>query len=273
MPNEFIPPKKLLTSNSELRADGISNWTLPAFAVQLDDGRNINVCPQAGACASICYARNGTYMFKNVLGKHKQNLQFVMDDLEGWKLAMLQELSKKSMRPDGNPRYLEQIDPDSCDEFVKNWLLSGGKAIRIHDSGDFFSDEYTTAWLDIARMVPDVLFYAYTKEVTRFRKIVEGQAPENFRWIYSMGGKEDHLVKLEQERHAEVFSDVDSLVEAGYIDQTESDLLAILLPTNRIGIPANNIPHFKKKMDGKSFGELQQDRDDKKARKLEKWKN
>jgi hypothetical protein len=47
------PPKKLLTQNSELKPDGIFNWTLPAFAIKLTDGSNFNVCPQAGACASF----------------------------------------------------------------------------------------------------------------------------------------------------------------------------------------------------------------------------
>jgi hypothetical protein len=35
--------------------------------------------------------------------------------------------------------------------------------VRIHDSGDFFSDEYTQAWLRVMRARPTVLFYAYTK--------------------------------------------------------------------------------------------------------------
>jgi hypothetical protein len=67
-------PKKLLTQNSELRPDGIFNWSLPAFAIKLTNGQNFNVCPQAGACASFCYARNGTYLFKNVRGRHIANL-------------------------------------------------------------------------------------------------------------------------------------------------------------------------------------------------------
>ena len=46
-------PVKLLTQNSELRPDGIFNWSLPAFAVKLTNGVNFNVCPNAGACASF----------------------------------------------------------------------------------------------------------------------------------------------------------------------------------------------------------------------------
>ena len=127
-------PKNLLTSNSELREDGIMNWTLPAFAVKLDDGRNVIVCPQAGACATVCYARNGTYLFPAVIGKHKKNLQFVLDDLEDWKQAMLLELGKKKMRPSGEPRSVQGVDPDLTEPFIRNWLATGGKTVRIHDS-------------------------------------------------------------------------------------------------------------------------------------------
>jgi hypothetical protein len=67
------PP--LLTQNSELRDDGIWNWTLPAWVVRLSDGRSFNVCPSAGACAKVCYARNGTYLFPAVAAAHLDNLR------------------------------------------------------------------------------------------------------------------------------------------------------------------------------------------------------
>jgi hypothetical protein len=75
-----------------------------------------------------------------------------------------------------------------------------------------------------------------------------------------MGGKHDHLLDKDKDRHAEVFPTLEAVVSAGYLDQTASDLLAVLLPTTRIGIPANNIPHFKKKMGNSTFGEIQVER-------------
>jgi hypothetical protein len=39
-----------------------------------------------------------------------------------------------------------------------------------------------------------------------------------------------------------------------------SDLLAVLLPTTRIGIVANNIPGYNKRLAGRTFSEAQQDR-------------
>lgn len=225
-----IRPKKLLSQNSELRPDGIFNWSIPAFAVKLTDGRNVKVCPNAGACAGVCYARNGTYNFSNVKGRHIANLEYIIDDLPGWTAQMLAEVSTPKMT---------------------------GKYIRIHDAGDFFSEEYLNAWLEIARQVPQVTFYCYTKEVSLFKRVVEPNCPDNFRYLYSMGGLEDHLINLETDRHAEVFPDEAAILDAGYESQDASDLLAITLPSNKIGIPANNIPHFNKKLARRTFGELQ----------------
>ncbi|MEW2631647.1 hypothetical protein AB0903_08300, partial [Streptomyces sp. NPDC048389] len=45
-------PQRLLTQNSELREEHIWNWTLPALATRLRDGRVVKTCPAAGVCAS-----------------------------------------------------------------------------------------------------------------------------------------------------------------------------------------------------------------------------
>jgi hypothetical protein len=57
---EYPRPATLLTQNRELRREGIWNWTIPAWAGRLADGRTYNTCPSAGVCAKVCYALNGT---------------------------------------------------------------------------------------------------------------------------------------------------------------------------------------------------------------------
>jgi hypothetical protein len=224
---------RLLRQNRELREVGAWNWTLPALGAKLDDGRTIHTCPQAGACAALCYARSGTFRFKNVKAAHARNLKLVIDTPAEWEAAMNDEIA----------RYIKP-----------------GSYVRIHDSGDFFTADYLVAWMRIAANHPAVTFYAYTKEVSMFKRLVEGKAPANFRWLYSMGGKEDHLIDVERDRHAEVFPTKAALDAAGYFDQSASDILAITAPTNRIGIVANNIPHFKKKQGAATFGDLQRAR-------------
>ena len=49
--------RRLLTQNSELREDGVFNLSLPAWAIRMRDGRKFNCCPNAGICATLCYAR------------------------------------------------------------------------------------------------------------------------------------------------------------------------------------------------------------------------
>lgn len=229
----------LLTQNSELKPDGIWNWTLPAWQVKLSDGTWFNACPQACACVNLCYARNGTYLFPTVKAKHLSNLERTLSDLGQWQSDMLKDIkSHKKIT-----------------------------YVRIHDAGDFYSDDYLQAWLDIATLTPSVTFYAYTKEVIRFKRMVEGACPKNFKYLYSLGGKEDHLINKDDDRHAEVFPDEAALDAAGYMNQTKSDLLAITLPTNKIGIMANNIKHFKKKQGVETFGSLQAAREEKKQHK------
>lgn len=241
----------LLRQNSELRPDRIWNFSIPAWYVMIDE-RRFMTCPNAGACAQVCYARNGTYRFSNVLSAHTLNLTRYLDTPDKWRADLLNELSRKKFRPTGQPRTITNID----DKWLDRWSSIGGAAVRIHDSGDFFDLDYLRAWLDIARQTPDVLFYAYTKEVEMFKSLHPDTIPPNFRYLFSTGGLQDHMINPDSDRHADVFPDEDAIEKAGYASQSMSDLLAILHQTTRIGIPANNIPHFNKRMNGKRFSEL-----------------
>jgi hypothetical protein len=248
----------VLTQNSELRKDGIWNWTLPAWVVRDSTGKAHNVCPQAGACVRFCYARNGTYNFPNVRAAHVRNLERVTGDLNGWLMDMMAELGRGRYLPKGKPR-LPDLPRDHLHPHVAQMLDAGCAAVRIHDSGDFFSEDYLLAWLAIAANTPHVLFYAYTKEVGLFKRVVEPSVtvPPNFLWVYSMGGKQDWMVDKAVDRHADVFPDEDAIVAAGYTSQEANDLLCVLSPSHRVGIPANNIPHYRKRMGYRTFSQVE----------------
>ena len=221
----------LSNGNSDLRRDGIWTWSIPAWVTKLDDGRTINCCPSAGACAKPCYARKGTYNFRNVKSKHQSNLKRVLDDLDGWEKEMTDELAKL--------------------KFV-------GKFVRIHDGGDFFSLDYLNAWLRIIKATPKTTFYCYTKEVKMFKEVVEPDYPKNFYWVYSFGGRQDNLIE-DNDRQADVFPTQEALEAAGFFDQEDSDLLAIRGP-HKVGIVINNHPGAVKGLAGLSFRELQASR-------------
>ena len=223
----------LRQGNSNLRRDGIFVWSIPALNARLSDGTNVVTCPNAGVCAKLCYARSGTYQFSNVKAAHTRNLEATLHDLSGWTREMINELSAPKFR--------------------------GGKAVHLHDAGDFYSLDYLNAWILIAQATPDVLFYAYTKEVRMVKEVI---LPSNFAILFSKGGKQDHMIQ-ESDRHADVFPDLESLLAAGYMDQEGSDLDAVRLPTTKIGIVSNNIKHLKKAQGSTSFGGLQMERDKK----------
>jgi len=244
----------LLTQNGELKPHHIFNFAIPAFWVRID-GKVFKTCPNAGACATVCYARNGSYMFSNVLAAHTRNLMLTLNEPEHFAELVCGELSKRKFQPSGIPRVLPEgavIAED--DTWMSEWANKGGAAVRIHDSGDFYSLDYLRLWFKIARLNLSVLFYAYTKEVAMLKEYGH-EAPLNFRWLYSTGGLQDDLI-VDTDRRADVFVNEDAIRDAGYVSQEASDLLAILLPTNLVGIIANNIPRFNKKMAGRRFSEI-----------------
>lgn len=233
-------PARLLTQNRRLREIGVWNWTLPAWAGRFSDtGETYNTCPSAGACSQICYARAGAYLWPAVRRKHEANLRFVLEDLPGWERAMVAELGARRFR---------------------------GGWVRVHDSGDFFSDDYTEAWLAVIRARPDVSFYAYTKEVDRFRRLVIPHAPRNFRWVFSLGGTQDGLLDPWVDRVADVFPTEAAIEKVGWHSQRASDLLAVLGPAP-VGMAANPIPALRNRLGDRRLSDWQAEIDEFHARR------
>lgn len=93
-----------------------------------------------------------------------------------------------------------------------DYVLDGGipeipkkcKAVRIHMSGDFFSQKYFDMWLQVARDNPDVEFWAFTKSLRFWVKRIN-EIPENLALTASYGGKEDHLIEEHGLRSTRVF--------------------------------------------------------------------
>lgn len=63
---------------------------------------------------------------------------------------------------------------------------------RIHSSGDFFTPNYLKAWMEVANLMPEITFYAYTKSVPYV--IQNLPLPSNFIITMSKGGKYDNLI-------------------------------------------------------------------------------
>lgn len=136
----------------------------------------------------------------------------------------------------------------------------GRTTVRIHDTGDFFSDNYMWAWLSVMSACSGTRFYCYTKEVERFRRMVEPDPPINFAWVYSFGGAQDLLLDELIDRVADVFPTAAELQAAGYHNQSASDLLAVDGPAP-VGIVANNIARFRKLQGARTFRSWQVEAD------------
>jgi hypothetical protein len=90
-------------------------------------------------------------------------------------------------------------------------LLPGTPVVRIHTGGDFFSQRYFDAWLEVARKRPRTTFYFYTKSlrywVARLEDVGDSHTPgsvPNFVPTASRGGRDDHLIEAHSLRSARV---------------------------------------------------------------------
>lgn len=151
-----------------------------------------NTCPGALACRAVCFAKQGRYNMPNVKGARSHNLSFSQSD--GFVAGIIADLGR-----------MRKVD-----------------TVRVHDSGDFYSQEYFNKWCEIARALPRLTFYAYTKSL---HLDLDG-APANFRVTQSLGGKYDASVDLSRP-HSRIFADDDARIAAGYVDGNVSDAPAI----------------------------------------------
>lgn len=180
---------KLLTQNSKIKKSDVRtfNFGIPAF----QSSTGLKTCPNAGACAKGCYALAGAYRFSNVAKAFEARLEATQTF--GFVTTMISEIQARK-----------------------------AERVRIHDSGDFYSQEYLDKWCTIMEALPKVQFYAYTKQVKMFKEY-QYILPKNFTVVFSYGGLQDALIDRTKDRHSRVFDSVDTLKAEGYTDTSETD--------------------------------------------------
>lgn len=105
-------------------------------------------------------------------------------------------------------------------------LPANAKIVRIHVSGDFFNQAYFDAWMNVAKIKPNVLFYAYTKSMPYWiaRK---NEIPANMKLTASKGGRMDNLIEQHNLKYAEVvFSEAEAKDKGFEIDHDDSHAYA-----------------------------------------------
>jgi len=95
--------------------------------------------------------------------------------------------------------------------------------VRIHASGDFFSQIYFDQWLEVARVNPTVQFWAFTKSlmywIARLNNI-----PSNLNLTASYGGLEDYLIEEYSLKYAKVFTTKEEFIDSGLPLDTDDSL-------------------------------------------------
>lgn len=163
----------------------------------------ISTCPGANKCKLWCYATQGNQWMQH-----------------GYKRRVA--------------AYKATLNPNFKTLMVAELISEQVKILRIHDSGDFYSPQYMETWFEIANSLPNIVFYAYTKQVILMQKLWD-KKPKNFKLIQSLGGKFDKLIDYKKP-HARIFTNIESLLDAGYADTSVSDLPAANLGIDKIGL-------------------------------------
>jgi hypothetical protein len=86
------------------------------------------------------------------------------------------------------------------------------KLIRIHESGDYWTENYMRAWIMVAQERPHQKFYSYTKSLGMWLNLKD-IIPPNFYLTASQGGTLDYLIP----KYPEVFQRI------AYVVYTEEE--------------------------------------------------
>lgn len=89
-----------------------------------------------------------------------------------------------------NYDMLRGLSESDMVDLINKSIKKNVKIVRVHSSGDFFSETYFNAWVKVASLNPNIVFFGYTKIVEYVKEI----KPNNFKLVYSMGGLMDNKI-------------------------------------------------------------------------------
>ena len=122
-----------------------------------------------------------------------------------------------------------------CKALIKVMPKNTG-IVRIHVAGDFFNEEYFKAWMMVATLCPDRLFYAYTKSLKYW---IDNQdlIPDNLIITASRGGRLDHLIDEHNLREADdLYSELSAQIKKLIIDHDDSHAARPSLKNNSFAL-------------------------------------
>jgi hypothetical protein len=121
-----------------------------------------------------------------------------------------------------NTKLLSGKTKQEMIDLIDRSLPVHARFIRVHIGGDFFSEDYFLAWMEVASRHPGITFYAYTKSLPFWVKNMS-KVPSNFMLTASRGGLHDALIDSHELRCAEiVFSESEANIKGLEIDHDDS---------------------------------------------------
>jgi hypothetical protein len=117
----------------------------------------------------------------------------------------------RKSRWDNFEKILNAIKNNTLVELILNSIPKKATVIRVHVAGDFFSQAYFNAWMEVAKKRTDIIFYAYTKSIGYWVNQL-GNIPSNFKLNASYGGKQDSLIEQYNLKYAKVVFSVEQAV-------------------------------------------------------------
>lgn len=121
-----------------------------------------------------------------------------------------------------NFELLRKLNKEQMVKLISDSLPVKANKVRIHVAGDYFSQTYFDAWLEVAKQNPTKIFYGYTKSLNYWISRLS-EMPDNFILTASKGGKLDELIAKHNLRFAEVVFTMDKAKELGLeIDHDDS---------------------------------------------------
>lgn len=99
---------------------------------------------------------------------------------------------------------LAKSDVISTVKTILAQIPQDAEIMRLHISGDFNSQNYFDAWINVAKQTPHINYYAYTKSLP-FWVARLGMIPSNLILTASYGGRKDAMIVQYGLRYAKVF--------------------------------------------------------------------
>jgi len=118
-------------------------------------------------------------------------------------LSLLMEAQKS-----GGIEAMTELIVDS----IKHAGFEHTKIFRIHEGGDFFSDNYFKAWIGVANALPNINFYTHTTSL-KFWIANKGSVPNNMNLNASMQDDNKDLIIQNDLRYSKVVYSVEDAKE------------------------------------------------------------